>query len=298
VRVAISGSSGFIGSALTRSLERDGHEVVRLVRGEGGPGAVRWDIDAGDIDAPGLEGLDGVVHLAGEGIGEKRWTDEQKRRILESRTKGTSLLAGALASLDRKPAVLVSGSAVGIYGDRGDEQLTEASPTGTGFLAEVATAWEAAAVPAEAAGIRVPRIRTGIVLGADGGALQRLARLCRLGILGKLGNGKQWMSWISLDDEVAAIRFLLEPGCDVAGPVNLTSPAPVTNEVFTKALGRVLHRPTVLPVPSFGPKLLLGSELATVLLYEGQRVLPEVLLDAGFDFRHTDVEQTFRELLA
>ncbi len=299
MRIAISGSTGFIGSAVAQSLEHDGHEVVRLVRGgPSGPATVRWDIDSGDIDAVGLEGLDGVVHLAGEGIGEKRWTDDQKRRIRESRTKGTSLLAGALASLTTKPPVLVSGSAIGIYGDRGDEQLTEDSPTGHGFLAEVATAWEGAAAPAEAAGIRVPRIRSGIVLASHGGALQRLARLCRFGVLGKLGSGKQWMSWVSLADEVAAIRFLLEPGCQVDGPVNLTAPAPVTNEVFTKALGRVLHRPTLLPVPSFGPKLLLGGELAKVLLYEGQRVLPEVLLDAGFEHRHTDLEPTFRELLA
>ena len=298
MRIAISGSTGFIGGALTEALERDGHEVVRLVRGgESGAATVRWDIDAGQIDAEGLEGLDGVVHLAGEGIGEKRWTEDQKRRIRESRTKGTSLLAGALASLATKPPVMVSGSAVGIYGDRGDEQLTEQSATGTGFLAEVATAWEAAASPAEAAGIRVPRIRTGIVLGAHGGALARMAKLGRLGLLGKLGSGRQWMSWISLDDQVAAIRYLLAADCELTGPVNLTAPAPVTNEVFTKALGRVLRRPTFLPVPSFGPKLLLGTELAEVLLYEGQRVLPDALLDAGFEFRHTDLEQAFRELL-
>ncbi len=299
MRIAISGSSGLIGGALARSLEADGHDVVPLVRGatDQRPGAVRWDIDRGDIDTAALEGLDGVVHLAGEGIGERRWSDDQKRKILESRTKGTALLVGALASLDAKPPVLVSGSAVGIYGDRGDEQLTEASATGKGFLAEVATAWEAAAEPAVAAGIRVPRIRTGIVLDRHGGALQRLAKIGRLGVLGKLGSGRQWMSWISLADEVGAIRFLLEPGCDLAGPVNLTAPAPVTNAVFTKALGRVLHRPTLLPVPSFGPKLLLGSELANTLLYEGQRVLPDALVDAGYEFRHTDLEPTLRELL-
>jgi uncharacterized protein (TIGR01777 family) len=298
VRIAISGSSGFIGSALATSLERDGHDVVRLVRGgQRRPGVVRWDIDAGEIDVAGLEGLDGVVHLAGEGIGEKRWTDDQKRRIRDSRTKGTSLLAAALASLDAKPPVLVSGSAVGVYGDRGDEQLTEQSPTGHGFLPGVVTAWEAAAGPAEAAGIRVACTRSGVVLDASGGALERFARICRLGVLGKMGSGRQWMSWISLADEVAAIRFLLEPGCDLSGPVNLTAPGPVTNEVFTKALGRVLRRPTFLPVPSFGPKLLIGTELASVLLYEGQRALPEVLLDAGFEFRHTEIEQTLRELL-
>jgi len=299
LRVAITGSSGLIGTALARSLEADGHEVIRVVRSGGSaPGQLRWDIERGEIDTAGLEGLDGVVHLAGEGIGERRWTDEQKQRIRESRTKGTALLAGALASLDAKPRVLVSGSAIGGYGDRGDEQLTEASALGRGFLAEVVIAWEDAAAPAEAAGIRVPRIRTGIVLDPDGGALERLVRLCRFGILGKLGDGKQWMSWISLADHVAAVRFLLDEGCTVRGPVNLTSPGPVTNAVFTKALGRVLHRPTFLPVPSFGPKLLLGTELAETLLYEGQRVLPDVLQDAGFEFRHTDLEPTLHELLS
>ena len=299
MRVAITGSSGLIGGALARSLAGEGNEVVRVVRsGDSGPDRVRWDIERGEIDAAGLEGLDGVVHLAGEGIGDHRWSDEQKRRILESRTKGTELLATALAGLDAKPTVLVAGSAIGGYGNRGDEQLTEASALGTGFLAEVVVAWEAASAPAEAAGIRVPKIRTGIVLDADGGALPRLARLCRFGVLGKLGSGRQWMSWISLADHVAAMRFLLDPACALRGPVNLTAPAPVTNEVFTKALGRVLHRPTFLPVPSFGPKLLLGSELAEALLYEGQRVLPDVLLDAGFEFRHPDLEPTLRELLS
>jgi uncharacterized protein (TIGR01777 family) len=236
LRVAITGSSGLIGSGLARSLGSDGHEVVRVVRSGGsGPGRVAWDIDRGEIDTAGLEGLDAVVHLAGEGIGDHRWSEEQKRRILESRTKGTELLVTALAGLDARPPVLLSGSAIGGYGNRGDEQLTEMSALGTGFLAEVVIAWEAAAEPAEAAGIRVPRIRTGIVLDPGGGALQQLARLCRFGILGKLGNGKQWMSWISLADHIAAMRFLLDPGCDLRGPVNLTAPAPVTNEVFTKS---------------------------------------------------------------
>jgi uncharacterized protein len=295
MRIAITGSSGLIGSALTTSLEADGHTVVRVVRSGGGTGRVRWDIDAGTIDAAGLEGLDGVVHLAGEGIGEKRWTDDQKRKILESRTIGTALLVDALTSLTDKPPVLVSGSAIGFYGNRGDEQLTETSERGEGFLADVVTAWEAAAEPAAAAGIRVPRIRTGIVLSPTGGVLQRLTGLARFGLLGKLGSGHQWMSWISLADEVGAIRFLLEH--DLAGPVNLTAPNPVTNEVFTKTLGRVLHRPTFLPVPSFGPKLLVGPELAQALLYDGQRVLPDVLLDAGYELRHTDLETTLHELL-
>ncbi len=296
MRIAITGSSGLVGTALARSLEADGHTAVRVVRSGGGADTIRWDIERGEIDAAGLEGLGGVVHLAGEGIGDKRWTDEQKRKIKESRSKGTHLLAEALAGLSDKPPVLVSGSAIGIYGDRGDEQLTEASTPGTGFLAEVAEAWEAAAAPAEAAGIRVARIRTGIVLDADGGALQRLATIARFGALGKIGSGQQWMSWVALADEVGAIRFLLER--DVAGPVNVTAPVPVTNEVFTKALGRVLRRPTFLPVPSFGPKLLLGAELAQSLLYDGQRVLPDVLQEAGYEFQHTDLEPALRTILS
>lgn len=295
MRIAITGSSGFIGSALRASLEADGHEVLRVVRSDGGPGTTRWDVERGEIDAAAFEGLDGVVNLAGEGIGDKRWSDDQKRRIMESRTKGTALLCEALASRRDKPPVLVSGSAIGFYGDRGDEQLTETSGPGTGFLAEVVVAWEAATQPAAAAGIRVARARTGIVLGREGGALPRLVRLARLGVLGKLGSGQQWMSWISLSDEVGALRFLLEH--PVSGPVDLTAPVPVTNAVFTKALGRVVHRPTVLPIPSFGPKLLLGAELADTLLFEGQRVLPEVLLEAGYEFRHDDLETALHDIL-
>lgn len=295
MRIAITGASGLIGSALCRALERDGHTVVRVVRQDRGPNTVRWDIDRGLIDAAALEGLDGVVHLAGEGIGDKRWSNEQKRKILESRRAGTALLATALAQLSARPPVLVSGSAIGFYGDRGDEQLTETSAAGSGFLTEVVQAWEGATGAAAAAGVRVAMIRTGIVLDRDGGALVKMASIAKLGLLGKLGSGHQWMSWIALEDEVRAIRFLLEH--DIRGPVNLTAPSPVTNAVFTKALGRVLHRPTVLPIPSFGPKLLLGSELASTLLLEGQRVLPEVLLDAGFEFRYDDLETTLRAVL-
>lgn len=296
MRFAITGSSGLIGNALVQSLEADGHSVLRVVRSSGSPRALVWDIERGHIDASALERLDGVVHLAGEGIGGRRWTDAQKRKLRESRTKGTSLLAGALASLTDKPPVLVSGSAVGFYGNRGDEQLTESSARGTGFLADLVDAWEGAAEPARTAGIRVATIRTGIVLASHGGALERLARLARFGALGRLGSGRQWMSWISLADQVAAIRFLLDN--HVGGPVNLTAPAPVTNAVFTRTVGRVLHRPTFFPVPSFGAKLLMGAELAQTLLFEGQRVLPDVLLDAGYEFQHSDLETTLHELLA
>lgn len=295
MRIAITGSSGLIGTALVHSLENDGHSVVRIVRAGGGSDAIRWDIAAGLLDPSGLEDLDGVVHLAGEGIAEKRWTQEQKTRILESRTKGTALLAATLASLDSKPPVLVSGSAIGFYGDRGDEQLTETSEPGSGFLPDVVRAWEAAAAPAEAAGIRTPRLRTGVVLDRDGGVLGRIAPLAKFGLLGKLGTGRQWMSWISLADEVRAIRFLLDH--DIAGPVNATAPTPVTNAVFTRAVGHTLRRPTFLPIPNFGPKLLVGSELAEVLLFEGQRVLPEVLQEHGFDFTTPDLESALRSIL-
>lgn len=296
MRVAITGSSGLIGTALRRSLNADGHEVLPVIRRTGGPTTIRWDIDRGEIDAAALEGVDAVVHLAGEGIGDKRWTREQKERILTSRTKGTSLLSGALASLSSPPPVLISGSAVGFYGDRGDEVLTEASPRGKGFLADVVVAWEAATEAAEAAGIRVAKIRTGIALDRDGGALGKMAKIARFGVLGKLGSGDQWMSWIALTDHIRAVRFLIER--DVRGPVNLTAPNPVTNAELTKALGKAVHRPTVIPVPSFGPKLLLGRELADALLLEGQRVLPSVLLEAGFEFRYPDIEAALSHVFA
>lgn len=296
MRVAITGSSGLIGTALCRSLESDGHDVLRVVRSSSGPGAVRWDIDGGEIDAAGLERLDGVVHLAGEGIADKRWTVEQKRRIKESRAKGTALLCEALASLTDKPPVLVSGSGIDAYGDRGDEQLTERSALGPpGFLTDVVRAWEAATAPAAAAGIRVATIRTALVLDRDGGALPRMVSIAKLGALGKLGSGRQWMSWIALEDHVRAVRFLLEQ--PISGPVNLSSPGPVTNAVFTKALGRVLHRPTFLPVPRFGPKLLLGTELANTLLYESKRVLPEKLQEAGFQFHQEEIEAALKQIL-
>ena len=295
MRVAITGASGLIGSALRRSLGDDGHEVVPLVRGGDRPG-VRWDPDAGTIDAAGLEGVDAVVHLAGEGIGEKRWTDEQKRRIRESRTKGTDLLARTLAGLSRKPAVLVSGSAMGVYGDRGDEVLTEESPPGEGFLPDLVVAWEEATAPAADAGIRVAHIRTGLVLDRDGGALPKLMPLFRFGLGGRMGSGRQWWSWITIDDEVRAIRHLIVTET-ASGPHNLAAPEPVTNAALTKALGRVLHRPAVVPVPAFGPKLLLGGELATELLFTSIRMVPAKLEASGFAFSHTDIDDGLRAVL-
>lgn len=295
--VAVTGSSGLIGSALCRSLEADGHQVRRVVRRPvpGDPRAVVWDPAAGVLDPAGLEGVDAVVHLAGEGIAEKRWTDEQRRRILESRTLGTALLTETLARLDAKPAVLVSGSAMGIYGDGGDAVLTEASPPGDIFLSQVCVAWEAAARPAIDADIRTAFIRTGVVLSAEGGALAKILLQFKLFAGGPMGSGHQWWSWISIDDEVAAIRWLLDH--EVEGPVNLTAPNPVTYREFAKVLGSVLHRPSFLPVPKFGPRLLLGSELADQLLFLSQRVEPTVLEAQGFPFTHRDIESALRAVL-
>jgi len=297
MKIAVTGSTGLIGSALSRSLTADGHDVVPVVRRAVRPDevAVRWDPIAGTIDAGPLEGLDGVVHLAGAGIGDKRWSDDYKRTILESRTRGTDLLARTLAALDAPPPVLVSGSAIGIYGDTGDTAVDESADPAADFLADVCVQWEAAAEPAAAAGIRVAFLRTGIVLSPDGGALAKLLPLFKLGLGGRMGSGRQWWSWISLADEVGAIRWLL--GNDVAGPVNATAPNPVTNSELTKTLATVLHRPSILPVPSFGPKLLLGGELADALLFTSSRVTPGVLSGHGFAFAHPDLEGALRDLL-
>ncbi len=289
MKVAITGSSGLVGTALRSALATNGHVVVPVVRSEAGPDEIGWDPMGGRIDADGFRGIDAVVHLAGAGIGDERWTPERKRVILESRTKGTDLLARALADLDDGPRVLLSGSAIGYYGDRGDEILTEESAPGSdGFLPEICTNWEAAAQPAVDAGIRTAFLRTGIVQSADGGALAKTLLPFKLGIGGRLGSGEQWWSWISIDDEVRAILHLLT--ADVAGPVNLTGPEPVTNQAYTKALGRELGRPTLFPIPRIGPRLLLGKELAEALLYQSQRVVPTVLERSGFRFRHPTVE--------
>lgn len=294
-RVAITGSGGLIGGALARSLEGEGHEVVRLVRGAPrAAGEVRWDPEGGTVDTAGLEGVTAVVHLAGESLSE-RWTAERRRRIRESRVQGTRLLAEALTTLEVPPAVLVSASAIGYYGDRGDERLDEESAPGTGFLAEVAQEWEAAAGPAGAAGIRVVNPRLGVVFTPEGGALQRLLLPFRSGVGGTLGDGRQWMSWISLEDAIAALRFLItRPALD--GAVNLVAPEPFTNAELTRELGRVLHRPTVLPVPAVALRLLFG-EMADAMLLASQRVLPTRLLEAGFRFRHPRLDGALEAML-
>jgi uncharacterized protein (TIGR01777 family) len=293
--VAVTGSTGFIGSAVVEALTAAGHRPIRVVRGTAKGDEIAWDPEAGTIDAASLEGIGGVVHLAGAGIGDHRWTDAYKLAIRRSRTNGTTLIARTLAGLATRPSVLVSGSAVGYYGDRGDEVLDETSAPGTGFLPDVCAAWEAATAAAAEAGVRVVTIRSGVVLSPRGGALKRQLPLFKLGLGGKLGTGRQWQSWITLEDEVGAILHLLTGG--VTGPVNLTTPHPVTNAEFTRTLAGVLHRPSFFPIPSFGPKLVLGSELADVLLYEGQRVLPRVLEDSGYTFAHPTLKEALRTLL-
>lgn len=297
MRVLVSGSTGLIGEALVAGLLADGHQPVRLVRSappDDLPSA-RWDPAGGTIDDDALEGIDAVVHLAGEGIADARWTDEQKQRILQSRVDGTTLLAERIAAATHPPAVFVSGSAIGFYGDRGDEVLTEASGPGDGFLADVVRAWEASTAPVPSPPTRVVHIRTGIVLSGDGGALAPQLPFFKLGLGGRIGSGTQWWSWISIDDMVGALLWLLTG--DVAGPVNMTAPGAVRNAEFTEVLGRVLRRPTILPIPKPALWLRLGRELTEELLYASQRVEPTVLTEHGYRFRHPDLEGALRSAL-
>jgi len=295
MRIAITGSTGLIGTALGSSLQASGHQIVPIVRGTPGPDTIGWDPAAGLLDPTRLSGIDAVVHLAGAGIGDHRWTDDYKREIRESRVRSTNLLSEALAAIDDGPKILLSGSAIGIYGNRADDELDETSASGSGFLASVCEDWEAATAMAGAAGVRVVHLRTGIVLSAKGGALRKQLPLFKFGLGGRLGSGRQWQSWISITDEVAAIEHLL--GSEISGAVNLTAPNPVTNAEFTTTLGKVLRRPTVLPIPSFGPRLLLGAELADNLLFQGQRVLPRALEADGFAFAHPDLDTALRAVL-
>jgi uncharacterized protein (TIGR01777 family) len=293
MKVAISGASGLVGRALVRSLRGDGHEVVRLVRKEpSGADEARWD-PFGAIDAKALDGVDAVVHLAGAGIGEHRWTESYKRQIRDSRVVGTRNLAETLAGLAAKPRVLISASGMNFYGDTGDRAADETAPAGTGFLAELARDWEAAAAPAADAGIRVVHPRSGHVLAADGGLLGRLLPLFKLGLGGRLGSGRQWMSWISRDDHIAALRFLID--ADIAGPVNLATPNPVTNAEFTRALGRAVGRPAIFVVPPFALRVALDG-LADEGALINLRILPGRLTGAGFAFRHPELDGALADL--
>jgi uncharacterized protein (TIGR01777 family) len=305
VHVAVAGSAGLIGNALVRALEADGHRVGRMVRpaSEAG-GSIEWDPVTGRIDAAALEGVDAVVNLAGRSIGERRWDAEEKRLVRSSRVDSTRLLAETLASSDRMPRVLVNASAVGFYGDRGDEVLDESAPAGESFFAGVCRDWEAATAPAAAAGVRVVCIRSGIVLSERGGALGRLLAPFgpswispyRWGLGGWIGRGDQWWSWISLADEVRAIRHLLDS--TLSGPVNLVAPAPATNREFMKAVGRALHRPVWYPIPRFVLRIVLGSGLAEATLFEGQRVVPRRLRDDGFAFTEPGLDDALAQALA
>jgi len=295
--IAVTGSNGLVGTALCASLRSDGHRVVPVVRSGGGDGAIVWDPVAGSIDTAGLEGLDAVVHLAGEGIASGRWTKAHRDRVHDSRSKGTTLLSTALGALDQKPAVLVSGSAIGYYGDRGDEVLTESSVPGTDFLAGVAVDWEAATEVASSAGVRTALVRTGIVLDPKGGALGKQLLPFKLGLGAKAGRGTQWFSWITLRDEVAAIRHLIDNE-SVSGPVNLTAPNPVTNAEFTDAVGRALRRPTFLTIPSATRHLPFGvGDLVDSLLFTSARVESTVLQQSGFTFADPDLDAALGDLL-
>lgn len=295
MRVGITGSSGLIGSALIPAASTAGHQTVRLVRRQPADGEIGWDPAAGVLDPAALAEVDAVVHLAGVGIGDHRWTDSYRRQVLSSRVTGTRTISAALAAAvdrDGRTRTLLSASAIGFYGDTGDRAVDESSPAGSGFLAEVCQQWESSTAPAQRAGLRVVRLRTGLVLAPSGGLLGRIVPLFKAGLGGRLGSGQQYWSWVSLVDEVAAILFLLS-NRELSGPVNLTGPAPVTNSEFTAALGRVVSRPTLLPVPGVALKVVLGG-FAEEGVLAGQRVVPRVLQQTGFQFRHTEVEEALR----
>ena len=295
MRVAVTGSSGLIGQALLPALRAAGHETIALVRRTPGRGEAQWDPASGVLEPATLQGVNAAINLAGETIAT-RWTDESRRRIRESRLQATTLLATTLARLNPRPATLISVSAVGVYGDRKDEVLTETSPAGEGFLPALAQEWEGAAEPARATGMRVAHPRMGIVLSANGGALAKMLPPFKLGVGGRLGSGEQWMSWIAIDDVTAGFLHLLEAP-SLQGPVNFTAPGPVRNADFTEALGKVLHRPTILPVPLPALYLLYGREMPQEALLASTRVMPERLMESGFRFRFPEIGSALEHVL-
>ena len=297
MRILISGSSGLIGRTLTERLRSAGDTVCTLVRRkpEESAGEIGWDPEAGVLESSRLDGVDAVVHLAGKPIAS-RWTAEMKRAIRDSRVRGTRKLAQVVAQLPRRPKLFIAASAVGFYGSRGDEPLDETSAPGTGFLADVCQEWEEAAAPARDAGIRTVHLRTGLVLSRRGGLLARLLPPFKMGAGGIVGTGRQWLSWISLADATAAIQYAIATA-ELSGPVNLTAPQPVPNAEFARTLGKILGRPTLVPVPAFAVRLLLG-EMGDELVLSGQRVLPQKLLALGFPFAHPDLESAIRWALA
>jgi len=291
MRVLITGASGLFGKALQKSLAEKGYEMVIAGRGEPKkPNEIQWSVEEGfrETDLPRLEGLDAVIHLAGEGIAGLRWTEEKKKAIRDSRVFGTRNVVNAMADLTQKPKVFIAGSAMGFYGDRGDEVVTETSGPGDNFLSDVCKEWETESRRAEDSGIRTVLLRTAIVLSKDGGALATMMTPFKFGVGGVVGSGKQWMSWISLDDVVGIINFALENE-NLRGAVNLASPNPVTNEEFTKTLGEVLYRPTILPLPEFAVSLVFG-EMGDALLLNSTRVRPKRLEEAGYQFKFPDLK--------
>jgi uncharacterized protein (TIGR01777 family) len=296
-RIVVTGASGLVGKRLGAELQRDGVQVIRAVRRPIGPqpNELSWNPDFNQIESAKLEGADAVVHLAGENISEHRWTDAFKQRLRDSRLRGTRLISETLAKLASKPRAFICASAIGYYGNRGDEQLTESAAPGDDFLAHVCRDWEEACQAARDAGIRVVNARIGVVLSADGGALKKMLTPFKLGLGGRIGSGRQYMSWISLDDLSSVLQFALANE-SLSGPVNAVTPNPLTNAEFTQTLGRVLGRPTLFPLPAFAARLAFG-EMADALLLSSTRVVPQVLTQAGYHFKYTELEPALRHLL-
>jgi uncharacterized protein len=296
VRILVSGSHGLVGTALIKALRADGHEISRLVRrAPSREDEIEWNPDRYSIAISRIEGFDAVYHLAGESIASGRWDDEKKKKIRESRIQGTKLLSDALANLYQPPKTLISASAIGYYGNRGDELLTESSPPGNDFLADVCVEWEQATDHARDKGLRIVNTRFGIILDKEGGALAKMLTPFRMGIGGRIGDGKQWMSWIALDDVISALQFVLANE-SINGPINFVAPNPVRNAEFTKALGKALSRPTLFPIPAFGVRLAFG-EMADALLLTSQRVEPTRLTSSGYDFMHSQIDHALRSAL-
>ncbi|MBI81778.1 MAG: TIGR01777 family protein [Planctomycetaceae bacterium] len=296
MKVAVSGASGLVGSALLKKLKVDQHEVVPLVRDTaGGADGASWDPDGGAIESEKLEGLQAVVHLAGENIATGRWTAEKKRKIRDSRVRGTTFLSETLTQLQQPPATLIAASAIGVYGNRGDELCDETTPAAEDFLADVCREWEASTRVAQEAGIRVVNLRIGVVLSTEGGALAKMLFPFKMGGGGRVGSGQQIWSWITLDDLVGVVMHCLD-GDSLAGPVNAVSPNSVTNAEFTKALGKTLRRPTLLPMPAFLARLLFG-EMGEMLILSSTHVLPRKLEQTGYQFQHPDIHLALEHLL-
>jgi uncharacterized protein (TIGR01777 family) len=295
MKVLIAGASGLVGSALIPTLEADGAEITRLVRSFARTGEIEWHPNQDEIDTDKLKGFDAVINLAGENIAAGRWTDDQKRKIRDSRVNGTHLLTEGIAKLSKRPGVFVCASATGIYGDRGDEILDEHSESGGGFLAGVCREWEMATGPAVQAGVRAVNLRFGPILAREGGMLAKLLTPFKMGMGGKVGSGKQYISWVAIEDAIGAIKVALHDE-SVRGPLNVVSPNPVTNEVFTKTLGHVLSRPTALAMPAFAARLAFG-EMADEMLLASQRVMPKRLVEVGYDFQQPELEGALRRHL-